>query len=416
MQMALDLAIPVRYIIKVIYRCCVAVHKTAHNTPYADGGLCRPGEADWSAIAARCKDVAQYGLENYCLAMDGMVFRIGAPPKAQQSALKSTLWNSHYSHWGYTVLDVCDLFGYGVWVSQPLKMSESEAVGKEGVRLWLQNASKTLKGDFGVLTDSLYALNLVDTPKEERVNHMFSIGPRTLARLKFLAFDASTTIPDDIRKQALQALFTTRYVGKLRAVVENRNRQFRCWAIVGGGTVFRSKLFRKKGVGKYAPLPEHVVAAVSFFLNRRLAMVKPLRAPMWRPSALLWRGESPAADFKCFYPDFGSGKEMVNKSVLQMQIQRVASQYGYKSKRSKNDADDESATDVDNWSELDGIETVEKNGMIFSNVGKSKAIQLNPRQLKLLEGGERSKKPFRDASAELEKAELSKRRRKKKSE
>jgi hypothetical protein len=107
---------------------------------------------------------------------------------------------------------------------------------------------------------------------------------------------------------------------------------------------------------------------------------------------------------------------MVNKSVLQSQIQKVAAQYGYKSKRSKNNADDESATDIDNWSELDGIETVEKQGMIYSNVGKSKAIELNSRQLKLLQGGERSKKAFRDASEALEKAELSKRRRRKKLE
>lgn len=415
MHMALDLAIPVRYIIKVIYRCCVAVERTAHKTPYAEGGLSRPGEADWVNIAARCKDVGQYGLENYCLAMDGMVFRIGAPPKTQQNALKGTLWNSHYSCWGYTVLDVCDLFGFGVLVSQPLKMSESAAVGNAGVRLWLQETQAILKGDFGVLTDSLYAINLKDSPKEDRVHHMYSIGPRTLARLKFLAFDATATIPDDIRKSALQALYTTRYVGKLRAVVENRNRQLRCWAVVGGGTVFRSKLFRKKGVGKYAPLPEHAMAAVSFFLNRRLAMVKALRAPDWRPSPLLWRDAAPPAGFKCFYPDFESGKEMVNKSLLQSAIQKQATKFGYKSKRAKKEADDESITDIDNWSELDGVEMIEKNGMMYSNVGKSADVVLSWRQLQRLEGASNSKATFRDAAAGLEEAEQAKKRRKRKS-
>jgi hypothetical protein len=408
--MALEYNIPTRYVTKVIYRCIVATYNAVHNVSYADGGLAKPGDADWAKIVERCRGVGLYGLENYCLAMDGMVFRIGAPPKSLQSALKGTLWNAHYSHWGYTVLDVCDLFGYSVWVSQPLKMSESEAVSEAGVRVWLQDVTAELKNGFGVLTDSLYALNLVNTPKEKRVPHMFSIGPRTLARLKFLAFDEAHEIPDDIREQALQALFTTRYVGKLRAVVENRNRQLRCWAILGGGTVFRSRLFRKAGIGKYAPEPLHVVAAVSFMLNRRLMMEKPLRASDWRPGPLAWRGHVPPDDFRCGYPNFGSDKEMVNKSVLQMQIQKVAGQYGYKSKRKTAVDDDESVTDVDNWSELDGVETVERHGMIYSNVGKSKDIKLTERQRKVLEGAS-DKKGFRAAVDELAASESHKRRR-----
>jgi hypothetical protein len=408
--MALEYDIPTRYVTKVIYRCIVATNRAVHNVSYADGGLAKPGEADWAEIVKRCRGVGLYGLENYCLAMDGMVFRIGAPPKSLQSALKGTLWNAHYSHWGYTVLDVCDLFGYSVWVSQPLKMSESEAVSEAGVRVWLQDVTAELKNDFGVLTDSLYALNLVTTPKDKRVPHMFSIGPRTLARLKYLAFDETHEIPDEIREQALQALFTTRYVGKLRAVVENRNRQLRCWAILGGGTVFRSRLFRKAGIGKYAPEPLHVVAAVSFMLNRRLMMEKPLRASDWRPGPLAWRGRAPPDDFKCGYPNFGSDKEMVNKSVLQMQIQKVAGQYGFKSKRKPAVDDDESVTDVDNWSELDGIETVERHGMIYSNVGKSKDVKLTERQRKVLEGAS-DKKGFRAAVDELAASESQKRRR-----
>jgi hypothetical protein len=408
--MALEYDIPTRYVTKVIYRCIVATNRAVHNVSYAEGGLAKPGEADWAEIVKRCRGVGLYGLENYCLAMDGMVFRIGAPPKSLQCALKGTLWNAHYSHWGYTVLDVCDLFGYSVWVSQPLKMSESEAVSEAGVRVWLQDVTAELKNDFGVLTDSLYALNLVTTPKEKRVPHMFSIGLRTLARLKFLAFDEEHAIPDAIREQALQALFTTRYVGKLRAVVENRNRQLRCWAILGGGTVFRSRLFRKAGIGKYAPEPLHVVAAVSFMLNRRLMMEKPLRASDWRPGPLAWRGRAPPDDFKCGYPNFGSDKEMVNKSVLQMQIQKVAGQYGFKSKRKPAVDDDESVTDVDNWSELDGIETVERHGMIYSNVGKSKDVKLTERQRKVLEGAS-DKKGFRAAVDELAASESQKRRR-----
>jgi hypothetical protein len=65
--MALEYDIPTRYVTKVIYRCIVATNRAVHNVSYAEGGLAKPGEADWAEIVKRCRGVGLYGLENYCL-------------------------------------------------------------------------------------------------------------------------------------------------------------------------------------------------------------------------------------------------------------------------------------------------------------------------------------------------------------
>jgi hypothetical protein len=121
------------------------------------------------------------------------------------------------------------------------------------------------------------------------------------------------------------------------------------------------------------------------------------------------------SEYRIFSPQIGvlSPSENQNFTVRKSALlseKSVKAQYGYKSKRKTAVDDDESVTDVDNWSELDGVETVERHGMIYSNVGKSKDIKLTERQRKVLEGAS-DKKGFRAAVDELAASESHKRRR-----
>jgi hypothetical protein len=351
--MAHDLDLPKKYIVKIVYRCGVALNAVAHATPHEQGGLAKPTPAQLVAIRDRCKGTAQYGLENHPILIDGIVVRIHAPPSELRDRLKSTLYNKHYRCWGYTVLVMCDLRpwnpsctqsstklsteipfienpfsnvrGLCVWTSPALQCDEQTGAKENKLALWLSSTRDMLHADVGYLTDSLYSFNHTKDKPGESVLHLWSIGPGTLAAVKSLLSPESTA-PAALKAEAMQTLYTSRNVAQLRAVVENRNRQMRMWSVLNAGAVFRGRLFSPRGVGMYMLTPTMLVENVAFVLNRH-HLNTPLRAADWRPLPLLWRGVAPAAGFKCFYPKFGYKTEMVNRSRMQSRLPKVAREF-----------------------------------------------------------------------------------------
>jgi hypothetical protein len=114
----------------------------------------------------------------------------------------------------------------------------------------------------------------------------------------------------------MQSLWTTRYVGEMRASIENHNLDFRHFGPLTQGEVFRGRLFSPNGVGKYMLTPTNIVENIAFIVNQQL-LEKPLRAPGWRPKEPVWGGVPAPADFKCGYPNFGFKAEMVNRGRMQ---------------------------------------------------------------------------------------------------
>jgi hypothetical protein len=399
--MAHDMDLPKKYIVKIVYRCGVALNAVAHKTPHEAGGLAKPTPAQLAAIRERCKGIAQYGLEDYAIIVDGIIVRTQAPPVELRDKLKGTLYNKHYRHWGYTVLVMCDLRGMAVWTSPALQCDEQTGAKDEEVALWLSRTHELLGVDVGILTDSLYSFNLVDQPADERVLHQWSLGPGTLKACKALVGPDSKA-PKQIRADAMQALFTTRYVATVRVPVENRNRRMRLWGPLTQGAVLRSRLFSPKGIGKYMLTPTNIVENVAFIVNRQL-LIKPLRAASWRPAPLQWRGQSPPDGFKCFYPNFGHKTEMVNRSRMQKRLPAIARMYvpSYsKSKKAEDDDDDDEDDDL--------IE--EKGDYVYLKPKSTVKVTLSARQAAILDRSGRQRERFSEADNALRAAELAKRR------
>lgn len=349
------------------------------------------------AIRDRCAGIAQYGLEKHTVLIDGLIMRTAAPPRDMQDRLRPLLWNQHYRHWGFTILVMCDLRGYAVWTSAALMSDEQTAAKGAGVVLWQRDVRADFGTDVGYLSDSLYSFNLKGDARARRVLHMYSMGPATLKAAKQLAFDASGRVPAAIQAQARQALFTSRYVSQLRAVVENRNRLMRTWGVLGAGAVFRGRLFSARGVGRYMPAPTMIVECVAFLLNRRMHLGEPLRAPDWRPRALLVGNEPPPRDFVCGYPDFNVDEEIVNRGQLQYRIPNLRNKLLGEPKRKKRRIDDED--DEDDGRDDDDYGVIEERGDYVYDVAKSdKPVELNARQQAVLE--KRGKRPERFAVAD----------------
>jgi hypothetical protein len=399
--MAHDMDLPKKYIVKIVYRCGVALNAVAHKTPHEAGGLAKPTPAQLVAIRERCKGVAQYGLEDYAIIVDGLIVRTHAPPPELRNRLKSTLYNQHYRHWGYTVLVMCDLRGMAVWTSPALQCDEQTGAKDAEISLWLSRTHELLGVDVGILTDSLYSFNLVDQPAAERILHQWSLGPGTLKACKALVRSDSKA-PKQIKADAMQALFTTRYVATLRVPVENRNRDMRLWGPLTQGAVFRGRLFSPKGIGKYMLTPTNVVENVAFIVNRRL-LIKPLRAADWRPAPLQWRGQSPPDDFKCFYPTFGYETEMINRSRMQKRLPAIAAKFVQGYRKSKKAEDDDDDDDDDNLIE-------EKGDFVYLKPKSNVKVTLSARQSAILERGDRQRERFSVADNALRAAELAKRR------
>jgi hypothetical protein len=233
------------------------------------------------------------------------------------------------------------------------------------------------------------------------VLHQWSLGPGTLKACKALV-GADSKAPKQIKADAMQALFTTRYVAMVRVPVENRNRRMRLWGPLTQGAVLRSRLFSPKGIGKYMLTPTNIVENVAFIVNRQL-LIKPLRAANWRPAPLQWRGQSPPDGFKCFYPNFGHKTEMVNRSRMQKRLPAIARMYvpGYsKSKKAEDDDDDDEDDDL--------IE--EKGDYVYLKPKSTVKVTLSARQTAILDRGGRQRERFSEADNALRAAELAKRR------
>lgn len=412
-QMAHCYDLPKKYLVKIIYRCCVALHAVAQQTPHADGGIAKPTLEQLKAVRERCAGIAQYGLENYVIAIDGIIVRTAAPPRELQAQLRPLLWNAHYRHWGFTVLVMCDLRGMSVWTSSALMCDEQTAANDEGVKMWLRDMKSELGVDVGYLSDSLYSFNKVHEPSGEHVLHMWSMGPGTLKAVKRLAFDHDIEVPDDIRADAVQALYTSRYVAQLRAVEENHNRELRRFAILGNGAVFRGRLFSPRGVGKYMPTPTMIVDNIAFLVNRKQVLGKPLRAVGWRPKTLLLGGVPPPQDFKCGYPNFGAKTPMVNRSRMQKRIPEVLKQYLPQSKQTsanakKTDSDDDDDED-DDFDDDDFI-LEERGDYVYDVLKRVAPVELTRRQRAVVENRGKKLERFAVADDALATAERAKRK------
>lgn len=319
--MAFYFGLPKKYMNKVICRVVCALARLAHTTPRENGGLARPDARALEAMVTELGSIAQYGLERHVLCIDGLVFRMPAPPKQLQAQLKSMYWNGHYKCWGLTVLTMVNLRGQCVYVTEPTAASEKQLVKSEHIDVWLRDVRDEIGRDVGILTDSLYSFNRKGEDESKMIAHAFSVGPKTLKRLKILAFGAHDS--DELRAQAKQALFSTRYVGQLRAVNENFNRQLRSWKTIGRSTAFRSKFFRLRGHSKYMPPPRSIVASVCFLVNRRMAARNALRPVNWRPKPLMLVDDGPPAGFKYGYGLFGGKEPIMNGHHLAARLLKL---------------------------------------------------------------------------------------------
>ena len=313
--------------------------RAARALSQADGGctmhINRATADEEHAAAKKLADMAEtykgwtkYGLHGYVMALDGLVFRIPAPPAHLRERYTSEFYNTHYGCWGLTILVLCDLRGRIVHITRPVAVQEQSISNRMGLRKLLQWVKVQTTTKLGVLTDGLYTLSPITLPKNEQVPHMFTLAHAGLELLHKL----HDTMPE-YRDDAKQALWTAAAVSQLRVVVENVNAQLRGYQVLGSGRIFRGKFWkwaRKSGYVKghrqktyYMPLPEHIVAAVSWLVSLRMVRTNTFpRAEDWRPTPSKAMGDIPD-DFQVGYPLFGGDTRLSNAGSLTGRVRRL---------------------------------------------------------------------------------------------
>ena len=286
------------YVRKIVFRCTVALNKLAHAQLDA-----LKGAADFDAsdllqrVSARTQR-ADSPLYNHLLCADGFLVRLRAPPASLRTELASTHFSVHYNRWGLTVLVCVDTHGKPVFITKPEPMQETSLIKKLELNKVLERVEREAGAPIGMLTDSGFAINTDSSDSD--VPHAFTIGPKTLHRLKLVAFGRDLGFSVEEQQLAYQALTSTRYASTWRVVVENFNAMLRTYRVLD--VPFRGRVYRQP-LPKYMPRVEHIVASVSFLVTFRMENGgKPLRADDWQPKPLSFDGEPVTDEFEWGYP------------------------------------------------------------------------------------------------------------------
>lgn len=392
-QMADTFHIPMMYLFKVIKRGTCALARAAEELPHEVGGLAQPTAAQLGEWAGKVKVLAEHGLQSAMICINGMCLRTRAPPAHRRGALNSTHYNGHYSCWGQTMLTMTGLDGTPLHVFGPTPASESSLVKLLSVRELL------LASGLPVVTDSLYAFNTLKTEKsgEAAVKHFFTMGPKTLNKVKRIAFDESLRFTAVERRVAKQMLFTTRYLGQLRAVNENFNGRLRRFAILQ--SPYRGQLFSElEKHSTYVAQPANIMKCIIFVVkNRMLFDGKRLRRPDWQPKPTTLADEPMPKNFVVGYPSIAGSPVARNGYHLSRIITKLWSERVPKSKKKSkgkdepilneddeaaSTSDENEAADVDLWA-VKGY--VEKGDFMVDPVGTGKTTgrQLDTGHVKL---------------------------------
>lgn len=320
------------YAFKVIKRGTCAFARAADELPHDLGGLARPSAAVLGAWAAEVKVVAEHGLMSATVCIDGMCLRTRAPPARRHAELKSTHFNGHYNCWGQTMLTMTGLDGMPLHVFGPMPASESSMVKLLDVRELL------LEANVPVVTDSLYSFNTLQTEKSgaKAVRHLFTMGPKTLHKVKCIAFEETLDFSADERRVAKQMLFTTRHLGQWRAVNENFNARLRRFAILQ--SPYRGQLFSDKEKHQtYVAQPADIMKCVVFLVKYRMIVDKKrLRPTNWHPEPTTLKGEPMPQDFELGYPSIAGSPIPRNGFHLSKIISKLWSSRVKKGKKSKS--------------------------------------------------------------------------------
>lgn len=311
---------------KIVRRGTAALGRASRELDRSDGACFTPQYAELAARLDNNRQIAHYGLEKYVLVVDGVVFRLPAPPAEQQEELKAHFYNGHYGCWGLTILVICDLRGRIINISSPYAHGEQAIAKKSRIRDILLETLKTTGAEIGILSDGLYTFNPAGTPPEEHILHQFTLSNRGIGLLHQLRELAPATASD-----VDQALYTTAAVSQMRVVVENVIALLRDYKVFGGGVTFRGKFWKRQAtrrtpdIQSYMPEPQDVARMVAWLVNfRRIQTGIHPRAPTWQPKRSGALVDVPD-DFQVGYPLFGATLPASNASSLTSRLRQLVS-------------------------------------------------------------------------------------------
>jgi len=265
--------VPVMYLKKVLVRCINALSRAAEQLDRAKGGLGWPTASELGTIRASQSDVR---LENLTpdFSIDGMHLRI-RDPNMLDPAAKKPYWNGKHKCWCVMVIVVTDLRGRPVYVSDAFPGGEWQAVQSLDIKALCKNIGASIVGD------ALYAFNRATDKVADNIASYFTLGPKTVTRLRLFAGDDS--IDAAVREQAKSDLRSTKAASRLRVVVENTIARMRHWSALTRNGAFRH----------YVPLAEkrphyyidivHVARACVFLSSRQMQKSAP-RGEVWVPN------------------------------------------------------------------------------------------------------------------------------------
>ena len=275
---------PERYLQKVLRRVSVALSNAASDPALdllKDGAPKWPTRAELADIRHLQRNMYNPGLEGHDFVIDGMFVRVPVPAQRNDKEdLRPRLWSRKKGAFGVDCLRICTLQGLIVYLTGPSECGEQATLRDSEVRQWLRDH------EAGILSDALFTFNYVNDTGP-RIKHGFTVGPKTLKRLKDTMAGGAAGWA---KKLALQSLHSTRSASQMRIVVENRIGRTRHWAIL-------DSRFRQYGHdGVYSLRLEDVELGIEFLINRQV-LLRPCRADTWQPKGL----DTPGATYG--YPD-----------------------------------------------------------------------------------------------------------------
>jgi hypothetical protein len=267
------LRMPVMYLKKVITRVISALDRVATSVGRDAGGLGWPTKEELATIRAQQANIK---LSNVTpdYAIDGMHIRIRQPARLARAEQKA-YWNGKHKCWCLMIIVVTDMRGRPVYISDPLPGGEWRVVQDLDIK------AKCKETDAAIVGDALYAFNRATDKKETNIISYFTLGPKTVSRLRIIAGDDS--LDAAFVEEAKAELRATKAASRLRVVVENTIARMRHWAILARDSPFRH--YVPPGFDAPTYYIDVVKAArAAIFLASRAMLVRAPRAVDWKPT------------------------------------------------------------------------------------------------------------------------------------
>lgn len=267
------LRIPVMYLKKVITRVISALDRVAASAARDEGGLAWPTKEELALIRQQQANIKLLNI-NPDYAIDGMHIRIRQPARLSANDQKA-YWNGKHKCWCLMVIVVTDMRGRPVYLSDPLPGGEWRVVQNLDIK------AKCKETDAAIVGDALYAFNRATDKKETNIKSYFTLGPKTVSRLRIMAGDDS--LKPAVVEEAKAELRSTKAASRLRVVVENTIARMRHWAILARDSPFRHYI--PPGIDRPTYYIDIVKAArAAVFLASRAMLDRAPRAADWRPN------------------------------------------------------------------------------------------------------------------------------------